>query len=214
VLGVAEGTAAVHRARRAIARAVGAAADREPVDSRSPLFDEPRGVFVTLRRHPDGALRGCIGYPLPVLPLGEAVAHAAVSAATGDPRFRPVRAEELGALTVEVSVLTVPVPVPNVPPEAAVRAIRIGRDGLIVDGRGTSGLLLPQVAVEEGWSTTELLDGTCEKAGLPRGSWRLPSVRIRRFEAEVFSEESPGGRVVREDLGGLTERPAPPGPRT
>ncbi|MGI0152034.1 MAG: AMMECR1 domain-containing protein, partial [Thermoplasmata archaeon] len=61
-----------------------------------------RGAFVTLTNS-DGSLRGCIGLPYPVKPLGEAVVHAALGAATRDPRFPRVRSDELRALTVEVS---------------------------------------------------------------------------------------------------------------
>jgi hypothetical protein len=209
----ADGAFAVRLARHAICQALGEASPGRILGPTPSVFVEPRGVFVTLRRHPGGALRGCIGYPLPVLPLREAIVRAAVSAATADPRFPSVRREELGRLALEVSVLTVPVPVPSSPPEEAVRTIRVGRDGLIVEGHGTSGLLLPQVAVEQGWSVTEFLDGTCEKAGLPPGAWRLPSIHLRRFEAEVFREESPEGPVVREG-DGPTEPREPLGPRT
>ncbi len=153
---------------------------------------------MTLKRYPSGDLRGCIGFPLPVLPLGQAIAEAAVSAAVDDPRFPPVTAHELGRLTVEVSILGLPTPIPAGPPAATVAAVQVGRDGLIVDGRGTSGLLLPQVAPEQGWTAEELLSGTCEKAGLPPDAWRGPGVRIRRFEAEVFGEIAPRGGIVRE----------------
>lgn len=197
-----EGEAAVRLARRALEDALGpspspdlakAVAETPPI----PLFDQRRGVFVTLKRYPDGALRGCIGYPLPVLPLRSAVAGAAVSAAVEDFRFRPVRASELPRLTIEVSVLTVPVPLRFSTPEEAIREVVVGRDGLIVEGFGSSGLLLPQVAPEEGWSSEQLLDGTCEKAGLPPRAWRDPRVKVRRFEAEIFHEVTPSGEVVR-----------------
>ena len=195
-----DGRRAVELARQSLERSLaGGGAGSRPVAGADlpPVFDELRGVFVTLRRHPSGSLRGCIGFPLPVLPLRKAIRDAALSAATADPRFPPVRAAELGDLTVEVSVLTVPVPVAAASPEEIVRSVRVGRDGLIVDGYGASGLLLPQVAPEQGWSSEELLDGTCEKAGLPPRAWRDPKVKLRRFEAEVFSERSPGGDVER-----------------
>jgi len=202
MLSADEGTRAVRLARERLEESLGGATvpGGPPGNSHGlpPVFDEPRGVFVTLRRHPSRDLRGCIGFPLPVHPLQEAIRDAALSAATEDPRFAPVRAAELSRLTVEVSVLTVPVPVTSRRPDELVREIRVGRDGLIVDGYGTSGLLLPQVAPEQGWSSEELLAGTCEKAGLPPQSWRDPKVRIRRFEAQVFAERAPGGEVVRE----------------
>jgi uncharacterized protein len=170
-----------------------------PDDDLPAVFDEPRGVFVTLRRYPSARLRGCIGYPLPVYPLRTALVRAALSAATDDPRFPPVRRAELDALTVEVSVLTVPIAITATRPEDRLVAVRVGRDGLIVEGHGTSGLLLPQVGPEQGWTSEELLEGTCEKAGLPSGAWRDPQVTIRRFEAEVFTERAPGGDVRRDD---------------
>jgi hypothetical protein len=204
VLAVEDGVAAVRLARHAIEGAVGPHPGPHPTEvaqgeQLSSVFDEPRGVFVTLKRYPDDALRGCIGYPLPVLPLREALVGAAVSAAVEDFRFHPVRGNELSRLTVEVSVLTVPVALRFTTPEDAIRSVTVGRDGLIVEGFGSSGLLLPQVAPEQGWSAEELLDGTCEKAGLPPRAWRDPHVKVKRFEAEVFHEVTPGGDVVRAD---------------
>lgn len=201
MLSVDEGEGAVRLARASLVRALGGWNESPVGEAVLPaVFDEPRGAFVTLRRHPSGSLRGCIGFALPVHPLRRAIRDAAVSAATEDPRFPPVRAAELSALMVEVSVLTVPVPVRATHPEALLRELQVGRDGLIVDGYGTSGLLLPQVAPEQGWSPEELLDGTCEKAGLPPRAWRDPKVKVRRFEAEVFAERSPGGAIVREEF--------------
>ncbi len=188
--------AALRWARRAVERAVGGG--RPAPDAPPASFTEPRGVFVTLRQFPDGDLRGCIGYPRPVLPLGLALERAAVAAATEDPRFRPVRASELGRLTFEVSILTVPEPIAPGRPEEIAAAVRVGRDGLTVEGFGTSGLLLPQVAPEQGWTAEEFLAGVCEKAGLPANAWRRPGVTLRRFEAEVFREATPEGGLVDE----------------
>jgi len=155
-------------------------------------------VFVTLKHYPGGELRGCIGYPLPILPLGEAIRDAAVAAASEDPRFPPVEPNEMDRVSVEVSILTIPQLVLSTSPENLVAGIRPGRDGLIVDGYGQNGLLLPQVASEQGWGAERFLEGTCEKAGLPADAWRDRRVRIRRFEAEVFGEQRPKGPVVRE----------------
>ncbi len=199
MLSADDGARAVRLARAALVAALGGpgAPEGTALPGLPAVFAEPRGAFVTLRRYPDGGLRGCIGFPLPVLPLGRAVREAAVAAATEDPRFPRVAASELRTLTIEVSALTVPVPIAATRPEEIVREVRVGRDGLIVDGYGRSGLLLPQVAPEQGWSAEELLDGTCEKAGLPPRAWRDPRVQVRRFEAEVFSEQRPGGEVGR-----------------
>jgi uncharacterized protein len=208
-----EGIAAVRLARRSVREAVGASPSSGPEPDLSPAFDIPRGVFVTLRRYPSGALRGCIGYPLPRFPLATAIARAAVAAATDDPRFPAVRPEELASVTVEVSVLTVPEALSFASPAEAVSLVRVGRDGLIVEGRSASGLLLPQVAPEQGWDAAQFLDGTCEKAGLPPGAWRSPSVRVYRFEAEVFGERSPDGPVEGAD-GPVTPSAGRRAPRT
>jgi uncharacterized protein len=154
-------------------------------------FKSPRGAFVTLT-NPDGGLRGCIGLPYPVKPLWEAVVHAAVGAATHDPRFPRVREAELGSLTVEVSALTAPEKLECEALELPSH-VRIGTDGLIVSGMGTSGLLLPQVATEMGLTPDEFLSLTCEKAGLSREAWLTAEVEVQRFQAEVFAEASPRG---------------------
>jgi len=149
-------------------------------------FSEHRGAFVTLKEM--GELRGCIGYPEPVLPLWQAVGRAAVAAAFEDPRFPPVLEEELKDIKIEISVLTVPELVEVNRPSEYLKKIKIGRDGLIIRYREYSGLLLPQVAPEQGWNVEEFLDGLCEKAGLPKGTWKHPRCEIYSFQAEVFSE--------------------------
>jgi uncharacterized protein len=186
------GTAAVLLARAAVARAVGGQA--VPPRELAAVFRERRGVFVSWHEYPAHRLRGCIGFPEPVLPLAEAVRRAAVAAALEDPRFPPVSAAELGRLVAEVSLLGAiePVPLADRP-----GSIEVGRHGLQVEGDRSRGLLLPQVAPEQGWDSLGLLDGTCEKAGLPPGAWRSPATRVYRFEAEIFREVEPGGAVVR-----------------
>jgi hypothetical protein len=89
-------------------------------------------------------------------------------------------------VTIEVSVLSTPAPVDVTVPGAIV----IGRDGVIVERGRARGLLLPQVAPEQGWKPEAFLDATCEKAGLPPGAWREPGTRVLTFQADVFDEES------------------------
>ncbi len=208
-----EAERAVRIARRAIEASVGPEAPRDPSapfrnEPLPPLFDERRGVFVTLRRAADGSLRGCIGYPRPVEPLRRGIPQVAVAAALEDPRFLPVRASELGGLLIEVSVLTVPEPLAARDPAGRVREVEVGRDGLIVEARGTSGLLLPQVATEEGWDSLTFLAATCEKAGLPPETWQDLKTRVLRFQAEVFTEVVPGGRVEPVPLAPTRDAPA------
>lgn len=197
-----EGAEAVRCARSSIEAALGATPPNDtarPWVGRPlpPIFDDARGVFVTLRDGSTGGLRGCIGYPLPVGALRLAIPRMAVAAATEDPRFPPVVARELSTLVIEVSILTVPERLKTSDPDRRAEEVVVGRDGLIVDADGASGLLLPQVAPEQGWNAETFLGETCRKAGLPRTAWRRPSTRVRRFEAEVFGESSPGGPVTR-----------------
>ncbi len=140
---------------------------------------EIRGAFVTL--NVDGGLRGCVGYPLPVKPLDETIIEMAVAAASQDTRFEPLRQDEVGRLEIDISVLGLPVPVAD-PSEVVV-----GRHGIIVSKGFHRGLLLPQVAVEQGWDRETFLDHGCLKAGLPREAWRK-GAKIEVFTAQVFSE--------------------------
>ncbi len=158
---------AVRLARMAIERAVNG--ERMVLPPLPPVFGEKRGVFVTIKRH--GLLRGCIGLPYPIKPLGEAIIEAAASAALEDPRFPPVSSLEVDDIEIEVTVLTPPRPL-ECPPLERPEHVEVGRHGLIVSGLGRAGLLLPQVATEYGWNSREFLDQTCVKAGLPPGCWR------------------------------------------
>lgn len=160
---------------------------------------EKAGVFVTLETYPDKNLRGCIGYPEPMLPLVEALCRAAVSAATNDPRFPPVSLGELEKIIVEVSVLSRPEPLRG-PPREYPGEIVIGRHGLIAERGFHRGLLLPQVAVDENWSKEEFLSHTCMKAGLLPDAWLQEGTKIYRFEGIVFAEVSPKGAVVERKL--------------
>jgi len=202
MISAADGERAVHLARVAIERSLDVGAPRgmpAPEEDTMPrLFREARGVFVTLKHHPGGELRGCTGYPLPVRPLREAIRDVTEAAASHDPRLTSVEADEMDRVSIEVSVLTVPQLVPTTSPENTIASILPGRDGLIVEGLGRNGLLLPQVATEQHWDAEQFLEGTCEKAGLPPDAWRDRRVRVRRFEAQVFGEQRPKGPVVRE----------------
>jgi uncharacterized protein (TIGR00296 family) len=179
-----EGGGAVQLARSVLEEKIGGRTTPQP--RLGPIFDEKRGVFVTLTEK--GELRGCIGFPYPHLPLGEAIREAAVSAALQDPRFPCVKASELPCIKVEVTVLSVPQLMTAEPAERP-RAVEIGKHGLIVRGYGRSGLLLPQVPVEWKWNSREFLDHTCMKAGLPPECWKEDCVEFYTFEGQIFSEE-------------------------
>ena len=159
-------------------------------------FGESSGAFVTLKTYPGGDLRGCIGYPMPVFPLARAVELSARSACH-DPRFPDLRPSELGSVTVEVTVLTVPEPVTASCPDDLARSVGVGRDGLMLELGPYRGLLLPQVPAEQGWDAVEYLEGLSVKAGLPRDAWKHPDARICRFEGEIYHESEPRGSVER-----------------
>ncbi|MEM0127965.1 MAG: TIGR00296 family protein [Thermoplasmatales archaeon] len=162
-------------------------------------FVEKRGVFTTLNTV-SGELRGCIGFPEPVYPLGEAIIRSAISAAVNDPRFPPVTKEEMDNIIVEVSLLTKPVTLKVNKRSEAPSAIVVGRDGLIAERDGYSGLLLPQVAVEEKMNGTDFLNSVCWKAGMEPECWKDPDTSIYTFGAEIFYEAEPRGPVFRKIL--------------
>lgn len=160
-------------------------------------FSFESGIFVTLNIQDD--LRGCIGFPTPRR-LTDALPEAAIAAASQDPRFSPVKPAELDKISFEVTVLTSPVEIKVDDPQQLPSKIKIGRDGLIVKQEYHSGLLLPQVPVEYGWSEEEFLDFTCQKAGLPSNCWKDKQTRVFSFEGMIFKEERPNGKIVRKDL--------------
>ena len=182
-----DGAELVAEARRAVSEYLvdGNAAGGD--ESFRRRYGFPSGVFVTISR--DGELRGCIGYPEPAGRLCEMLPEAAVAAATRDPRFPPVGVEELGKVSFEVTVLEPPELVSVDAPDEYLKKIVPGRDGLIIRYQGSSGLLLPQVATEYGWSAQDLLENTCRKAGLSGDQWRQPGVEVWRFGGRVFGED-------------------------
>ena len=165
-------------ARRAVVEAVSLqkAAGSIP---QSGMFLAKRGVFVTL--HARGRLRGCIGIIEPVEPLVESIARCAAGAALQDPRFSPVRMEELPELRIEISLLS---PLEPILPEN----IEIGKHGLLISQGSKRGLLLPQVAVEHKLARDQFLEETCRKAGLNATAWQEPETTILGFTSEVFSQ--------------------------
>ena len=157
-----------------------------PVIPQREAFGIACGVFVTV--HVQGKLRGCIGVVETSEPLSTSIVHCASGAALRDPRFPPVREEELSALEVELSLLSRPAPL-------LVSEIELGKHGLIVTKDRRRGLLLPQVAVEHKLNREQFLAETCRKAGLSGEAWRTDDVAILGFTCVVISksEELPSG---------------------
>jgi AmmeMemoRadiSam system protein A len=143
---------------------------------------EPRGAFVSL--YVAGELRGCIGTFRPVGSLAATVARMAVSAASEDPRFPALRADEVKDLLLQVSALAPPRKLAD--PR---RELEVGRHGLVVKKGWNRGALLPRVASENGWDAETFLKQTCLKAGLPPSAWKDADCEVEGFEAEEFGEE-------------------------
>ncbi len=143
---------------------------------------EPAGAFVTLKTG-TGDLRGCIGTFAAARPIYATIQDMAVAAATSDPRFPPVTLDELGHLSIEISLLSGLEPIR---PEDVV----VGEHGLAISLGGARGVLLPQVPLEWGWDRETFLEQVCFKAGLPRDAYRNPAARLEAFTAQVFSEDN------------------------
>jgi AmmeMemoRadiSam system protein A len=157
---------------------------KSPPEGRAPgpALVQPRGAFVTL--HARGRLRGCIGYVEAIKPLFETVREMAAASAFQDPRFSPLTPAEYGDIEIEISVMS---PLRRV---ASVEEIEVGTHGIVIKRGLRQGLLLPQVATEQGWDRDTFLEHSCYKAGLGGDSWKKPDTEIYVFSAEVFSEKS------------------------
>ena len=145
----------------------------------SPTLQRAQGAFVTLKK--EGELRGCIGHMISELPLAQTVGTVALLAAFNDTRFSKVTASEVPGLEIEISVLT------PMKPLSRIEDIVIGRDGVLMQKGDRSAVFLPQVAPEQGWGRTEMLQNLCLKAGLPQDSWKS-GAKFFVFQAEVFGE--------------------------
>lgn len=193
MLDAREGELAIELARKTIEEYLKNGRRLDPEgENLPPVFQEPRGVFVTLNKKDD--LRGCIGHPYPDSILQDALVDSAISAATCDPRFPEVISDELSSITIEVSILTPPEKIEASPQELP-QLIEIGKHGLIVKQGFYQGLLLPQVAPENNFDAVDFLSHTCLKAGLSPDAW-LTGAEVYWFEGQIFSEELPAGEVV------------------
>ncbi len=173
-----------------------------PDDAPKDLFDHS-GVFVTLHRVTKGKepdLRGCIGrIESPQSTLIQSTIDSAIDAAIHDPRFPLVIYDEMSSITVEITILTVPEVLNVNNPQEYFALIEIGKHGLIAE-RGSRGLLLPQVPVEQKWDIQNYLNYVCLKAGLPNQAWTDLNTKISRFEGLIFTEITPNGAIERKKI--------------
>ena len=135
------------------------------------------GAFVSLHKH--GRLRGCIGHFGEDVPLHEIVAEMARAAAFEDPRFRPVTADELQDIDIEISVLT---PMRRI---QSIDEFELHRHGIYIRKGYRSGTFLPQVADEVNWTKEEFVSHCAQdKAGIGWDGWRDAELYV--YEAIVF----------------------------
>lgn len=146
----------------------------------TPELKTTLATFVTLKRK--GDLRGCIGSLEAVEPLYLSVHHNAVNAAKHDPRFPPVRAEEVAGLTLDISVLS---PLSDI---SGPGEFKVGRHGVILSKSGYRAVFLPEVALEQKWTREETLSFLSCKAGLPADAWKS-GARFKVFESYALSRE-------------------------
>lgn len=154
------------------------------------LLAEVRACFVTLTK--GGELRGCIGHIQPIEPLAQAVVDNARNAAVRDPRFPPVRPDEVDQLSIEISVLTQPQPLAFASPDELLSLLQPHRHGVVLEVEGRRSTFLPQV-----WAQlpdkTRFLEQLSLKAGADRSAWRGKDVRVSVYEVESFEENEGGG---------------------
>ncbi len=185
-----EGQILIMLARQAIARQLGLEC-RDSFSSQElalPVFQEKRGVFVTLNKR--GVLRGCIGSLVGVETLVEGICHHALNAAFHDHRFPPLAGDELQDLKINISILTEPQDLEYLDGDDLQQKLRPGIDGVILSGTGGRGAtFLPQV-----WSQLpapdDFLGNLCRKADLRDDFWREGNPRIQIYQAQYFEENS------------------------
>lgn len=163
-----------------------AAAEKLAGTLTASAYQEKRGVFVTLHKH--GQLRGCIGSLTGYRPIVEGVREHALNAAFNDPRFRPVTADELAALDIEVSILSEPTLLTYRDGADLLAKLRPGVDGVIIRQGGASATFLPQVW-EQLPDPEAFLSHLCQKAGLPIQEWRQGRLEVLTYQVRYFAEE-------------------------
>jgi len=176
---------------------VAAAARHEPLpridlSDVPPALAAPGACFVTLTRHGTGELRGCTGVLVARTALAEEVVHTAAQTALHDPRFTPVRAEEVPEMDIEISVLTPSRPLDFDVPEDIPRLLRPGIDGVTLTIGRRRATFLPQV-----WDKVpdpvDFLNRLCLKMGLPAGTWRTPGTSVEVYQVVEFSDHERRG---------------------
>jgi len=168
--------------------------------TKNKKLNEKHGAFVTIKNS-DQSLRGCIGF-ISSTPLYEAVQRAAVGAAFKDPRFTQLKKSELENVIFEVSVMTEPMLVSGEDLDELKKNIKIGCDGLIISNGPYSGLLLPQVPIEQKWDVGAFLENLCYKAGMTSDFLSDENTKLWKFRCQIFDERQAKGKIEEVKLKG------------
>jgi len=175
-------------ARAAIAEEFGIdyGVDKEALRRENPWLNEKGAAFVTLNTKASGALRGCIGSIIAHQSLYDDIVKNAKSAAFGDPRFNALSPEEFDNITIEVSLLTPPQPLPYTSPADLKVKLRPGVDGVILKLGGYQATFLPQVW-EQLPTFERFMSHLCQKAGMGSECLSLhPEVYV--YQVEEYKE--------------------------
>jgi len=198
-ISIQEGTELVRLARTSVEAYI----KNKKIFSIEKNSNKKAGVFVTLyyinKTNNEKNLRGCIGYVFPTQNIYHSVFDAAINAATEDPRFIAINEKELDDVIFEVSVLTKPSLIQLDNTDASLSKVVIGRDGLMLESRNGSGLLLPQVPVEQKWNVRDYLSNLCYKSGAPSDAWLLPDSKLYTFCSLIFREKLPNREIYAEN---------------
>lgn len=153
---------------------------------KEPVFQQNRGVFVTL--HKEGQLRGCIGSLLSSVSIVEGIIDNAMNAAFNDHRFPPVTKEEFALIDLEVSILTEPEALEYIGADELLSKLHPGSDGVIISKDGEGATFLPQVwkQLPDGAS---FLSHLCQKAGLASDQWRCGDLLVKTYQVLCFAEK-------------------------
>lgn len=200
---IEEGKFLVKLARRAVEERIFTGRTIEiPKETPPKMLRDKYGVFTTIDilRGDKFMLRGCIGFPRGYFNVARAIIESAIAAAFEDPRFPPLSKDELNEVIFEVSILSPLEEIRVKNPREYPKVIKVGYHGLVIERGIFSGLLLPQVPVEYNWDEEEFLCETCMKAGLTPECWLDERTKIYRFQAQIFKEVTPNGKVVERDL--------------
>lgn len=156
----------------------------------TPLLQASSASFVTLTIDDD--LRGCIGALEAYQPLADDVREHAVAAALHDPRFSPVKENELSRIKIEVSRLTTPHLLEYSSSEDLLKKLNPHVDGVILKDNFRRATFLPQVW-EKIPDPAEFLSHLCQKMGVRANTWQAAKLQVFVYQVEEFHEINDGG---------------------